>query len=47
MVSDLQYYQRREAQERSAARTAITAEARERRLALAQMFQAKLAALNV
>jgi hypothetical protein len=33
-------------QEHAAARTAVTAEARSRRLALALMFQAKLEALN-
>ena len=46
MVSDHLYYQRRAMQEQVAARNALTDEARERRLALAQMFREKLAALN-
>lgn len=46
MVSDHHYYQRRAMQEQVAARNALTDEARERRLALAQMYQAKLAALT-
>lgn len=46
MVSDHHYYQRRVMQEQVAARNALTDEARERRLALAQMFREKLAALT-
>ncbi|MEG3122788.1 hypothetical protein [Sphingomonas sp. GB1N7] len=46
MVSDHHYYQRRAMQEQVAARNALTDEARERRLALAQLYQAKLAALT-
>ncbi|MES2056942.1 MAG: hypothetical protein V4564_13480 [Pseudomonadota bacterium] len=46
MESNLHYYARRAMQEHAAARTAVTIEARNRRLALAQMFQAKLEALN-
>lgn len=46
MVSDQHYYQRRVMQEQVAARNALTEEARERRLALAQMFREKLAALT-
>jgi hypothetical protein len=44
--SNLHYYARRAMQEHAAARTAVTAEARSRRLALAQQFQAKLEALT-
>jgi hypothetical protein len=46
MESDIRYYARRAAQEQVAARTAITAEARQRRLELAAKFQAKLAQLG-
>ena len=45
MESDIRFYARRLAQEQVAARTALTVEARERRLALAATFQAKLAQL--
>jgi hypothetical protein len=46
MVSDHHYYQRRAMQEQVAARNALTEEGRERRLALAQMYREKLAALT-
>jgi hypothetical protein len=46
MESDFRYYARRAAQEQVAARNAVTAEARQRRLALAQLFEAKLAQLT-
>jgi hypothetical protein len=46
MVSNLHYYARRVAQEQAAARTAVTHAARERRLALAEQFRAKLEALT-
>jgi len=46
MESDLRYYARRAAQEHVAARNALTNEARQRRLALAASFEAKLADLN-
>jgi len=46
MESNLRYYARRAAQEHVAARNAITAEARQRRLALAASFEAKLAQLS-
>jgi len=42
MESDIRYYARRAAQERVAARNAITTEARKRRLALAEKFQARV-----
>ncbi|WP_181814768.1 hypothetical protein [Sphingomonas aracearum] len=45
MESDNRYYARRAAEEYVAARRAITEEARNRRLALAASFEAKLAAL--
>ena len=47
MESDFRYYARRVIQERIAARNALTNEARERRLALAASFEAKLAQLGV
>jgi len=47
MESDFRYYARRVAQEREAARNAVTAEARERRLGLAAKFQEKLEQLGV
>jgi hypothetical protein len=46
MESDLRYYARRAQQEYIAARHALTIEARERRLALAASFEAKLAEIN-
>lgn len=46
MESDIRFYARRLAQEQVAARTALTLEARERRLALAAKFKAKLAQLS-
>ena len=46
MESDLRYYARRAAQEHVAARHAVTSEARQRRLALAASFEAKLADLT-
>ncbi|MEO5867702.1 MAG: hypothetical protein ABIS14_01105 [Sphingomonas sp.] len=46
MESNLHFYARRVVQEQAAARTALTSEARERRLALARTFQAKLEALT-
>jgi hypothetical protein len=46
MESDIRFYARRLAQEQVAARTALTVEARARRLALAAKFQAKLAQLS-
>ncbi|MES2753963.1 MAG: hypothetical protein V4659_04785 [Pseudomonadota bacterium] len=45
MESSISYYARRAAQEQAAARLAVTELARERRLALAASFQAKVAAL--
>ncbi|MEO5937394.1 MAG: hypothetical protein ABIQ43_00115 [Sphingomonas sp.] len=45
MESDIRFYARRLAQEQVAARNALTAEARDRRLALAAKFQAKLTQL--
>jgi len=45
MESDIRFYARRLAQEQVAARTALTVEARARRLALAAQFEAKLAQL--
>ncbi|MBN8815063.1 MAG: hypothetical protein J0J06_06415 [Sphingomonas sp.] len=45
MESDIRFYARRLAQEQVAARTALTAEARSRRLALVAKFEAKLAQL--
>ena len=47
MESNLFYYSRRAMQEHAAARTALTAEARQRRLDLAQMFEAKIAAQKI
>ena len=47
MESNIRFYARRAAQEQVAARTAVTAEARQRRLALAAQFEAKLAQLCV
>ena len=47
MESDFRYYARRVAQERDAARNAVTAEARLRRLELAAKFQEKLEQLGV
>ena len=41
MESNPRYYARRALQEHSAARVALTSEARQRRLALAAMFEAK------
>ncbi|MEN2785483.1 hypothetical protein ACFOKI_12305 [Sphingomonas qilianensis] len=46
MTSNLHYYARRVVQEQAAARTAVTPAGRERRLALAEQFRAKLLALN-
>jgi hypothetical protein len=46
MESDVRYYARRVAQERIAAKNAVTAEARARRLDLAEKFEAKLAQLE-
>ncbi len=45
LESDIRFYARRLAQEQVAARTALTAEARSRRLALVAKFEAKLAQL--
>ena len=47
MESDFRYYARRVVQERDAARNAVTAEARARRLELAAKFQEKLEQLSV
>jgi hypothetical protein len=47
MESDIRYYARRAAQERVAARNAVTSEARDRRLALAAKFQAKVLELSM
>lgn len=46
MESNIHYYARRAMQEHVAARTAVTEEARKRRLELAQMFEAKLVAIR-
>jgi len=46
MESDVRYYARRAAQERVAARNAVTLEARNRRLALAAKFQARVTELT-
>lgn len=46
MESDIRFYARRLVQEQVAARNALTAEARDRRLALAAKFEAKLAQLS-
>lgn len=46
MESNARYYMRRVAQERDAARNAVTAAARQRRLDLAASFEAKLALLT-
>ena len=46
MESDLRYYQRRAAEERSGAQRAVTAAARERRLVLAESFQRRVAELS-
>ncbi len=46
MESNIRYYARRAAQERVAARNAVTSEARDRRLALAEKFQAKVIELT-
>ncbi|WP_242146633.1 hypothetical protein [Sphingomonas sp. BAUL-RG-20F-R05-02] len=46
MESNVHYYARRAMQENVAARTAVTEEARKRRLELAQMFEAKLVAIR-
>lgn len=46
MESDIRYYARRAVQEQVAARNAVTLEARQRRLALAAKFEAKLALLG-
>ena len=43
MEFNIKYFERRAAQELAAARTALTQEARERRLALAAHFRAKCA----
>lgn len=45
MESDIRFYARRLAQEQVAARTALTVEARDRRMALVAKFEAKLAQL--
>lgn len=42
---NFRYFERRAMHEQAAARTALTAEARERRLALAEQFRAKAAEL--
>ena len=47
MEFNLKYFERRAAQEEAAARTALTAAARDRRLALAEQFRARAAALIV
>lgn len=47
MELNLRYFERRAAQEAAAARTALTQSARDRRLALAEQFRAKAAALAV
>jgi hypothetical protein len=47
MESNLRYFARRAVQEQAAARTALTEEARQRRLALAAQFEAKLQALTI
>ncbi len=47
MESDVRYYARRVVQEKIAAKNAVTAEARARRLDLAAKFEAKLAELSV
>lgn len=46
MESNVHYYARRAMQEHAAARTALTEEARKRRLTLAQVFEAKLVAIR-
>jgi len=46
MESDIRFYARRVAQERIAAKNAVTAEARARRLDLAAKFEEKLAQLE-
>lgn len=46
MESNIRYYARRAAQEQLAAKNAVSVEARQRRLALVEQFQAKLAELN-
>jgi len=46
MESDIRFYARRVAQERIAAKNAVTAEARARRLELAEKFQQKLTQLE-
>jgi hypothetical protein len=46
MESDVRYYLRRMQSERAAAHRALTSAARERRLALVQIYEAKLAALG-
>ena len=46
MESNVRFYERRLKQEKVAARTAVTTEARDRRLALAAQFEAKLAQLG-
>ena len=46
MESDIRFYARRVAQERIAAKNAVTAEARARRLELAEKFQEKLTQLE-
>ena len=45
MEFNLRYFERRALQEQAAARVALTSEARERRLQLAEQFRAKAAAL--
>ena len=45
MESNSHYYARRAMQEHAAARTAVTDEARKRRLELAHMFEAKMVPL--
>lgn len=46
MESDIRYYLRRMQSERAAAHRALTTAARERRLALVQIYAEKLAALG-
>ena len=46
MESDLRYYARRASAEMLAARRALTPEARERRLELAEMFSRRVAELR-
>ena len=47
MEFNLRYFERRAAQELAAARTALTQEARDRRLLLAAQFRARAAELGI